>query len=156
MVCDHFFCKGTRALRELCPAVSGFEEPAGTLPESVKTPDGGCATACAPLLECPSWSFPTITADCFTCIHVTSTLEHLPIQFPLGAGEQAGECETGGVDPGEVLVIEWLETEIDISDPDDTYGAMYLYWTDENGEPLCGFSYVADHMDRHFWAARPF
>ncbi|MBO84107.1 MAG: hypothetical protein CL927_02015 [Deltaproteobacteria bacterium] len=110
--------------------------PGGTHPVEVNDVDGGCHAACEPLQDCPSFAFPVMTEDCFSCALLTSRGRSFTVSQPLGRSVNYSTCAEAP-EPGGTLTILRYFLDVDLSDPNTPSGRASLVWSDEADVPIC-------------------
>lgn len=109
--------------------------PGGMRPVTLES-DDACIASCEPFAECPSWSTPVITENCFACGVVTEDGDSFNVTQPLGHADRYDSCEAMPSEGATISVLKY-RLEVDITDPDNLSGNATLEWTDTDDDVVC-------------------
>ncbi len=109
--------------------------PGGMRPISVESEDA-CIASCEPFAECPSWSTPVITENCFACGIIEADGNSFNITQPLGRADRYDSCEAMPAEDATISVLKY-RIEVDISDPENLSGDAFLDWSDADDKVIC-------------------
>ena len=109
--------------------------PGGMRPITAESEDA-CIASCEPFAECPAWSTPVITENCFTCGILTEDGDSFNVTQPLGHADRYDTCEAMPAEDATISVLKY-RIEVDITDPDNLSGEATLEWTDADDDVVC-------------------